>query len=140
MEDTRKTWSMESTKPGLHGLTETETADLGPAWVCTKSLRVCYGCLVSVFVGLITVEAAVSLSICLLLGCLVQPLYRGFCPALPYCVLFCPVWFLSLGGLLFSEEVEEEWIWKRERRWREGWEELRDSDWDVLYERRISFQ
>ena len=27
--------------------------------------------------------------------------------ALSYCALFCPVWLLSLGGLLFSEEKME---------------------------------
>lgn len=60
------------------------------------------------------------------------------CLALLCLVLSCLV-FVSY--LLFSEEeVEEEWIWKKERRWREGWEEWRDSDWDVLNERRISFQ
>lgn len=36
----------------------------------------------------------------LLLGCLVQLWYEGFCLVLLN--LFCPVW-LSLGGLLFSE-------------------------------------
>lgn len=57
MEDTRKAWPIESTKQGSHVLTEIKTAGLGPAWVCIRSLHVCYGCLVSVFVGLITVTA-----------------------------------------------------------------------------------
>lgn len=30
-EDTRRPWSTESLKQGLHGLTETEVANMGPA-------------------------------------------------------------------------------------------------------------
>jgi hypothetical protein len=35
----------------------------------------------------------------LLLGCLIWPQYEGF--HLSYYILFCLVWLLSLGGLIF---------------------------------------
>lgn len=35
--------------------------------------------------------------------------------ALSYCILFCPIWLLFVGGLLSSEEeMEGQWIWGRE--------------------------
>lgn len=37
MEDTKKTWPMELTKRGSHGLTETEMASTGPSWIYTRS-------------------------------------------------------------------------------------------------------
>jgi hypothetical protein len=46
---------------------------------------------------------------------------------LSYCVLFCLYLMLSLGDLLFSEELKErEWIWERREveesseDWKEG--------------------
>ena len=58
--------------------------------------------------GLLTVGANVSSTLLraletlsLLLGYLAQPQYEGF--ALSYCILFCPVWLTSLGGLFFTK-------------------------------------
>jgi hypothetical protein len=44
MEDTRRTQLTESTKQGVFGLTETEVASMGPAWIFTKfSVYICPG-------------------------------------------------------------------------------------------------
>lgn len=68
------------------------------------------------FVGLLTAGVAMSPILLPVLEtfppilCLVQPLCGGF--RLVYCILLCPVWQLSPGGLLFSEkETEGEWMW-----------------------------
>lgn len=37
MEDSKRTCPTESTKQGSHGLTETEVASPGLAWVCPRS-------------------------------------------------------------------------------------------------------
>ena len=37
MEDTTRTWHIESIKPGSHGFTETKEATTRPAWVYTRS-------------------------------------------------------------------------------------------------------
>lgn len=101
------------------------------------------------FVGLLTVKADVSLIhlsalgiLFILLGSLVQSQCEGFCLVLFY-ILLCHVWLMFLGGLHFSEEVEEmeeEWIWSRGemgaswKEWREG------KPWlGFLYKRRIYF-
>lgn len=63
MEETRRTWTTESIKQGLHGLTEPEAANTGPAWVCTLCVMILAWC----FVGLLTVRMGVSLTFCQLL-------------------------------------------------------------------------
>ena len=37
IENMRETWPIESAKQDAHGLTESEAASSGPAWVCTRS-------------------------------------------------------------------------------------------------------
>lgn len=119
MEDTRKAWPIESTKQGSHVLTEIKTAGLGPAWVCIRSLHVCYGCLVSVFVGLITVTAEAV--VFWLFACcwifLSSPYINAF--ALPCLIVSCFVlfgfclvpavfWRGSGGGVDLEERKEVE--------------------------------
>lgn len=38
MEDTRRTWSTESTEQGTDGLIDAEAASSGPEWFCAKSV------------------------------------------------------------------------------------------------------
>lgn len=52
--------------------------------------------------------------------------------ALHCCILFCHVLLLSAGGLLFSDEIEEEWIWRGEEEVR-NWKELREGIMIELY-------
>ena len=62
--------------------------------------------------------------------------------ALSYCILFFPIWLLSLGSLLFSKE-ETEWEGIRRRVEGEGsWKEWREGScgWDILYGRKGYFQ
>lgn len=73
------------------------------------SLHICYSCWIDVFVGLLTMGAGLSLIVLFLLGplffllvCLVQPWCDDFA-LYYYCFLFCPVWLLSLGGLIFPK-------------------------------------
>lgn len=62
--------------------------------------------------------------------------------ALSYCIIFCPVWLLSHGGLHFSEEeMEGEWEWSIGQVWRSRRSGGRGNcGQSVLYERRIYFQ
>ena len=62
-----------------------------------------------VFWGLLTVVVGISLTLCLLLGwfssytvVLSSLVMRAF--VIPYCILVCSVWILSLGSLLFSQK------------------------------------
>lgn len=61
-----------------------------------------------------------------------------------YCILFCPVWLLSFGGLLLSgEPMKGVWIWGRRevcREIAEGIGEETVASLVVLYKRRIYFQ
>lgn len=91
-------------------------ASRGPVWIYTRFSVYMLWLLACCFVGLLTVGADVSLlpareTRFLQLGCFVQPDLSAF--SLFYCVLFCPVWLLSLGSLLFSEGKQREWIWVR---------------------------
>lgn len=100
--------------------------------------------LISVFLGLLTVESGVSLSLSpvletcfLLLGCLVHLDMRP--SALLYCILLCPFWMSFLGGLLFSQGK-----WRGVEDLGEGWGtgELGRMKGEepvvVIYERRIN--
>lgn len=60
--------------------------------------------------------------------------------ALAYCILFCPVWLSSLGGLLFSEEARKGDLGERRGGGRTRRSGRRETGWNVLYERRIYFQ
>lgn len=62
--------------------------------------------------------------------------------ALSYCILFCPVWLLSISGLfLLEEEKEWEWIWGSEEVGEVGQSGGRGNySLNVLHERRIYFQ
>lgn len=102
MEDTRRSWSTESTKQSSYLLTKTEPVStvsaMGPLLsVMAVSL---------VFCGTLNNGSSLSLTLLpaleipfLLLGCLVQPQYD----ALSYYILFCFIFLLPLGGLLFFE-------------------------------------
>ena len=101
--------SLSSTKHSSHGLTETKTASIGPARVCTRCsvwmfwvLAWCSWCGSCKWKTVWTVFGNVFL----LLGCLVHYLHDGFCLDLLYLVL--SVWPFSPRGLLFSEEEMEE--------------------------------
>lgn len=83
-------------------------------------LCICYGCSVSILVGILTVGMSVSL---ILLTALETLSFIGL-PwsasiggifTLSYCVLFCINWLLSLGGLHLSEGK-----WRESRSGREG--------------------
>lgn len=80
IDNTNRTWPTKLTKHGSFELSETEVGNTGPSWICTRS-SVCVMAL-WVFVGLITVGTAVSLTLLpvlgnlfLQLGCLVQSQY-----------------------------------------------------------------
>lgn len=71
-------------------------------------LCICFGCSLSILVGILTVEMPVSLILVTALETLSfiglpwsASIGRIF--TLSYCVLFCVTWSLSLGGLLLSE-------------------------------------
>lgn len=60
--------------------------------------------------------AGVSLTLFLLLVPLSSLNRRAL--ALTYCILFSPLWLLSSGNLIFSEEESEgEWIWGTQEVW-----------------------
>ena len=92
IDNTRRTWLIESTKHSSHGLTETETASIGPARVCTRSSVWMLWLLAwSSWWGSYewkTVWPAFG-NVFLLLGCLFHHLYDGFCLVLLYLVISC---------------------------------------------------
>jgi hypothetical protein len=60
--------------------------------------------------------------------------------AFSYCIMFYPIWLLSIEGLLYSEEeTKSTWIWGMGR-----WKELERVNGEcgqaVFYERRLYFQ
>lgn len=110
MEDTRRTWPTQSTKQGLHGLTETGAVIMRSAWVSTrfcvytlwllawsfcgtlKALWLFTWC----FVELLILGVGEPLTLLSPLGffsscwgCLVQFWWNGFFFALWYLVLLC---------------------------------------------------
>lgn len=78
----------------------------------------------------------------LLLGWLVQPLYKGLCLVLLHLVLFCLAVLSWRPDFFSEEEIEGECIWGRGEE--EGiWEVCRRRGnlcGDVLFERRLYFQ
>lgn len=76
----------------------------------------------------------------LLLGCLVYPHMRRF--SLPYYVLFCYVWWLSLRVLLLSEEKQKvSGSQGEEKKVGElGGREVGESVQNALYKRKSSFK
>lgn len=88
-KDTRRTRPTESTKQGLNGLTEAEEASEGLYRSAPGPLYICCGCKLHGFVGLLIVGAGVSMTLFLLLDCLILPKHEGFHLVFLYLVLFC---------------------------------------------------
>lgn len=112
------------------------------------SLHIHYGCYLGGVVRFLTLGMCISLTLLhdigtlfLLLDHLALLWYEGFWYVVLYFVLFCSARLLVLGGLLFSEEgMEGEWLWGRGNKRVLGGVGGRNCDWDVLYEKGLSFQ
>lgn len=104
MGDTRRTWPTELTEQGSYGLPETETANMGPSWLCTRSYVYILWLLTwcsceNPNSGSQWISFAYSWDSFLLLENLVQPQYQRFCIVLLYLVLSCLAvvsWSLAL--------------------------------------------
>lgn len=94
-EDSRRTWSPDSTKQDSDGLTDTEAASMEPAWCVPGPLLVPQDCYLGVFVVLLTMEESLTLLLALgTVSCcwfvLTSLNMRVF---LSYCVFFVLLWF-----------------------------------------------
>lgn len=94
MKDTKRPETMGSTNQNSHRLTETKVTCIEPA--CFFSRSSVYGCQLCDLIALLTIEAGVSLILLhafetrfLLLVCLFQPQYEGFCTVLLNLILSC---------------------------------------------------
>lgn len=122
MEDTR-IWLIESNKQSSYRHTETEAISMGPAKVCTRSsVYLCYQCQLGFFVGLLMIGEGVSVTLLLvlqnfylLLGCLVQHLYIGFCLVILYILLSCLA-VVSCGPALCCRDMEGSGFGEQEAR------------------------
>lgn len=116
MKRARRAWPATLTKQGSYGSTEPETASMGSAWLCTMSsvyvfwlLDYCSCEIPNRGSGCISETFVCSSDSFILLGSPVKTLHKDF-----HVVLFCSLWLLFLGDLLFSwVELKEEWIWRK---------------------------
>lgn len=108
MEDAKRKWPIKSTKQCSYGVTETEVASMGPAWVCTRFSPYVLWLLACSSVGLLTVAEGVSLNFCLSLG-----LFSSCWVVLFYWVVLFHLTGVSWRSVLSWRGNEGEWIWGR---------------------------
>lgn len=128
MEDTRRTWPAKSTNQGLYGLTKTEAASTGFAWVCTK-----FSAYMSWLIAWCFCETPYCGNQCVsdFLACSWNSFssywvhYPASIGGLRYYILVSLVWLLCIRDLLFpKKKCRESGSWGQEKRWmRRSWEE-----------------